>query len=465
MTALPVWAQQPDLNQLKGKMEQLEQMMQELKQQIAAAEAAQRGAAPGQAPTTQATKTQAPEQPSQAPGGATAEQVNSEPAPNPANGPEEGSTRMDIYGAAMFDTGYEGKSSNPNWFDVMRPTQLPSYSGQYGPGGNWFTSIRQSRFGVKTFTPTRFGELKTIFEFELFGTGVDAGQTTFRIRHAWGELGQIGAGQTWSPFMDPDVFPNSVEYWGPNGMVFFRNVQLRWTPWHKGDSNFMIALERPGASGSGGAYSDYLELQHIQPHLRAPDVSLHYRYASEWGHVQLAGIFRDIRWADTNPVPYDLSGSSLGWGVNLSANVKVSKEVLRLQSVYGDGIANYMNDATLDVAPENNFSNPQKPIKGKAVPVLGLVAFMDFNWNKYFTSTAGWSMVQMTNPSGSALSDFHRGNYALVNLLYYPVKNMFLGPELQFGTRDNWHDGFSASDWRVQFSVKYNFKYQLGGTQ
>ena len=64
-----------------------------------------------------------------------------------------------------------------------------------------------------------------MFEFELFGTGVDEGQTTFRLRHAYGELGGFGAGQTWSPFMDPDVFPNSLEYWGPTGMVFFRNVQ------------------------------------------------------------------------------------------------------------------------------------------------------------------------------------------------------------------------------------------------
>ena len=30
--------------------------------------------------------------------------------------------------------------------------------------------------------------------------------------------------------MDPDVFPNSIEYWGPTGMVFFRNVQVRWMP-------------------------------------------------------------------------------------------------------------------------------------------------------------------------------------------------------------------------------------------
>ena len=48
--------------------------------------------------------------------------------------------------------------------------------------------------------------------------------------------------------MDPDVFPNSLEYWGPNGMVFFRNVQLRWMPINKGNHQLWFAFERPGAS-------------------------------------------------------------------------------------------------------------------------------------------------------------------------------------------------------------------------
>ncbi|HVN32083.1 MAG TPA: DcaP family trimeric outer membrane transporter, partial [Thermoanaerobaculaceae bacterium] len=157
-----------------------------------------------------------------------------------------------LYGFAMLDMGYDAGQVNPDWFDVLRPSKLPSYEDEFGKDGNFYAGVRQSRLGFKAWVPTDVGELKTIFEFELFGTGVDAGQTTFRLRHAWGELGQIGAGQTWSPFMDPDVFPNSIEYWGPNGMVFFRNVQVRWTPWQEGDSNFMIALERPGASGDQG---------------------------------------------------------------------------------------------------------------------------------------------------------------------------------------------------------------------
>ena len=143
----------------------------------------------------------------------------------------------------MLDSGYDFGQIDPNWFDVVRPTQLPSFNNEFAPSGNVYASVRQTRFGVKSSTPTPFGDLNTIFEFELFGTGVDAGQTTFRLRHAYGELGQFGAGQTWSPFMDIGVFPNTVEYWGPNGMVFFRNVQVRWMPVRRKTGSVTLALE------------------------------------------------------------------------------------------------------------------------------------------------------------------------------------------------------------------------------
>ena len=155
--------------------------------------------------------------------------------------------------------------------------------------------------------------------------------------------------------MDIDVFPNTVEYWGPNGMVFFRNIQLRWTPWQKGDSNFMVAIERPGASGSGGAYSDFIALQNIQPRFPAPDFSAHYRYSSEWGHFQIAGIVREIKWHSLNPVPVDLSGSAVGWGVNLSSNIKVSKEKVVIKTDWMDTERTVYLDSRTHPAPTQTF--------------------------------------------------------------------------------------------------------------
>jgi hypothetical protein len=392
-----------------------------------------------------------------------------EPAPAPAAAvaqeaakPEE-KPRLDIYGFAMLDMGYQTKQNHPDWYDTLRPTKLPSYENEFGEDGRFFAGVRQSRLGVKGFIPTDLGEIKTIFEFELFGTGVDAGQTTFRLRHAWGELGQFGAGQTWSPFMDPDVFPNSVEYWGPNGMVFFRNVQFRWTPWQSGASRFAIALERPGASADQGIYQDRIELQGVKGRFPLPDLSAQFRYAKGWGHVQVAGILRQMKWDDTNDDDLDLTGDATGWGVNLSSNLKIQKHVARLQVAFGEGVQNYWNDAPVDIGIRNNFQDPRTPVVGEPLPILGIVAFLDLNWSDKWTSTVGYSLVDIDNSDAQADSAYKKGQYALANILFHPTPDVFLGPEIQWGKRENFRDGFTSDDLRIQFSAKYNFRLSLGG--
>jgi hypothetical protein len=158
----------------------------------------------------------------------------------------------------------------------------------------------------------------------MFGTGVDAGQTTIRLRHAYAELGKFGVGQYWSPFMDIDVFPNTVEYWGPTGMAFFRNIQFRYMP-IQGDSRLTFALERPGASADQGVYSGRVELNDVKPRFQYPDLSAEYRHAGNFGYVEIAGIVRSIKWEDLGQDQYDLSGDALGWGLNLSTNLNIGK--------------------------------------------------------------------------------------------------------------------------------------------
>jgi len=377
---------------------------------------------------------------------------------------EDSSHTMDIYGFVMLDNGYEVNQNDPDWFDVVRPTKLPSFANEFGTDGKWFASVRQSRFGVKTSTPTRLGDLTTQFEFELFGVGPDAGQTTIRLRHAYGELGQFGAGQTWSPFMDIDVFPNTIEYWGPSGMVFFRNVQLRWMP-IKGDYNRLtFALERPGASVDEGEYADRIELESVAPRFPYPDLSGEFRFGNEdWGYLELAGIVRYIEWKDQLPDQFDLSGDEVGWGVNLSSNLKLGNSTLRLQVVYGEGIENYMNDAPADIGIRNNFRDPRRPILGEALPVLGGVAFIDINWNDSMSSSIGYSMVDIDNSDGQSANAFNHGDYAIANILFTPVRNFLFGPELQYARRKNFRDGFTADDVRLQVSFKYSFSKTIGG--
>ena len=377
----------------------------------------------------------------------------------------EGETKADVYGFVMMDAGYNDQGIDPDWFDVQRPTKLAPIKDGFGKDGSTFFSARQTRFGIKTTTPTDMGELFTQFEWEMFGVGVDAGQTTIRLRHAYGQLGKWGAGQYWSPFMDIDVFPNTVEYWGPPGMAFFRNVQLRYMP-IQGDTRLTIALERPGASADQGTLADRVDLSGVKPLFPLPDLSAEYRKAIKKGYVEVAGIVRQIKWQDTNPAPPDLSGNVTGWGIHGSSNLKFGMDVLRLSVLYGEGIENYMNDAPVDVAPKSNTSTD-----GKALPVTGIVAFLDHTWNKKFTSSIGYSSVTIDNSDAQTADAFKLGQYALANVLYTPVPNVMMGVEGGWIHRENKQEGVvipgvgttaKVDQYHVQVSAKYNFALSLG---
>ena len=365
---------------------------------------------------------------------------------------------LEIYGFAMTDIGFNFDQINPAWFDALRVTKLPVSKNQYGTNGNTYFSVRQTRFGVKGYMPTPAGELTAVFDFDLFGVGVDEGQTTMRVRNAYGEIGRVLVGQTNTPFMDGDVFPNTLEYWGPTGMVFFRNIQIRYAAM-RGANELFIALERPGASADAGPYAGRIELDSVSSHFPVPDLSAHFKKSGDWGHVQLAGMLRYIGWKDLNTAGiYDISGNVIGWGLHLSTVINLTKrDVFRGSFVYGQGVENYMNDAPVDVGIVSNPGNARTPIKGKALPVTGIVAFLDHNWTSKLSTSIGYSSCHITNTELAKGSAYENGQYAIVNLLTTPFKNFLAGAELEYGQRTNFDGSYTANDVKLQFSFKYNF--------
>ncbi|HZI88709.1 MAG TPA: hypothetical protein VFD48_17890, partial [Pyrinomonadaceae bacterium] len=137
--------QTPEVDQLKERLQQLEDTVRELKGQINALE---EDKAPKVVEATYSTPP--PTQPA-------------EPAP-PKPQDSKGESTFEVYGFAMLDAGYQFKQNDPDWFDVVRPTKLPSFPNEFAPNGNTYFGVRQSRLGVRGSTPTQFGELKTQFE-------------------------------------------------------------------------------------------------------------------------------------------------------------------------------------------------------------------------------------------------------------------------------------------------------------
>jgi len=384
----------------------------------------------------------------------------------PAQAADEKS--FEIYGFAMVDAIQDSKRVDPNWMDAFRPSKIATPEGQFGTNGQSSVSVKQSRFGVKGVMPTdsAYGPVTFKFEFDFFGVGADAGQTTIRLRHVYGEWAGLLAGQTNSLFMDGDVFPNTIDYWGPCGMVFFRVPQIRYTAWSDGASKFSVAIEHATNDVDPGNIRLIDEFQNatVRGTRTVPDFTAQYRMDQSWGHAQAALMLRQISYEyQPNANTAFTKDSQTGWGINLSGHINVlEKDKILLQVVHGKGIATYMNDGGMDIAP-NAAYDPNAPVptlSAEAVPLTGILAYYDHYWNSQFSSSIGYSQTQVSNTNFQSTTTFHKGQYASGNLLWYPGKNVMLGAELLWGKRTD-NAGLTGDDVRVQFSVKYDFGVKL----
>lgn len=364
----------------------------------------------------------------------------------------------DIYGFGQVDVIYDTNQMDPAWDDAFRPSKIPTDPNLYGTEGQTSISVKQSRFGAKASGEAGGHKWETKFEFDLFGTGVDAGQTTFRLRHAYGRWGPVLGGQTNSLFMDGDLFPNVIDYWGPTGMVFLRNPQLRFYIMDNPEWNIAVAVEKPGNDIDAGLLRSFdpSRFGNLQNDEELPDFTAQVRYSGDWGHVQLAGILRKVGFETPGNPGSEPKGSETGWGLNLGTVVNVQPATFRVGIVYGEGIASYMNDGGMDMAPRITSVGPPPRGEAEVVPLLGVTAYVDLAWTDTLSSSLGYSFTEVDNTNFQEPGAFHRGDYASGNLLWTPVPQVMTGAEVLWGKRTD-NDGVTADDVRFQMSFKVSF--------
>jgi hypothetical protein len=369
---------------------------------------------------------------------------------------------LELYGFVQLDAIQDFNRVNPDWDSTLRPSRIPTEEGQFGGDGQSIFSVKQSRLGAKASGMLAGKPYEAKFEFDLYGTGVDAGQTTIRIRHMYAKWGPFLAGQTNSLFMDGDIFPNVIDYWGPTGMVFVRTPQLRWTFLDRNGWTAAVALEHPSDDIDPGNIRliDENIAANIQGNEELPDLTAALRYGGSWGHVRLAGILRRIGYDTKGTEDNEPDGQETGWGINATTAIKLGMATPRLGVVYGRGIATYMNDGGMDLAPSiSTIFEPPSVIlipEAEAVKLLGVTAYVDLQWSKKLSSAVGYSFTKVDNTNFQDPTAFHKGEYASANLLYTPADNVLAGLEYLWGRRTD-NDGEKGTDSRLQATFKWSF--------
>ncbi len=376
--------------------------------------------------------------------------------------------RYEVYGTVQADAIYDFGRVDPDWNDASRPSKIPVQDKRvFGDDGEAIISPRQSRFGSRTYHKTSIGDFSTWIEFDLFAFGNDAGEVEPNTRHLWVEWGEHwGFGQTDSNFMDIDIFPNTIDYWGATGMAFVRKPHIRYKQ-TVGDAGsfWAVALEDPSSDVDAG---DVREIDPdladaLQPKDSLPDFSARWRGEHNWGHYQVAGLLRKLEvetasdglGGNPNNTPKE---DTLGWGLNLTSVLNVGRfasglgrDQLKLGLIFGEGIASYFNDGGTAIGLKIGGLEP--------VESLGLVAYYDHYWDAHWSTSIGWSMHQQDNTELQSSDAYERGQIAQANLLY-SYENFLTGIEAIWMQREN-NNGEDNDDFRIQYSLKYSFSRKL----
>jgi hypothetical protein len=327
--------------------------------------------------------------------------------------------------------------------DSFIPSSIPIPS-ESSPS-NFNVSIRESRFSTDFRMPvSNIGTARMFMQFDFFGSN---GATTPRLRHAYAQIANILVGQTFTNFMDPDAWPDSLDAQGPTPGLNVRLPQARYSfALGKGASG-AVSVEMPNSQ-----INFSLNGATAVPITPAPDGALKFRYEWERGHLQVSSVFRELAVLLPNGGSQE---SSLGWGVNVSGTMRVyGRDNIVYQLAYGHGISRYAGDTGgmgLDATPRT-----ETDLSLRALPLFGPYIGYQHWWTRSVRSSATFGLVHLQNTEFQPDTTYHKSTYSSANIIWNPVGSLSFGAEFLYGWVEE-KSGAHADAPRFQVTGRYAF--------
>jgi len=297
--------------------------------------------------------------------------------------------------------------------------------------------------------PEMPGDPRFYYQNDFFGAGDK--EYEFRVQHLYGQLYNLVIGQTYSVFEDPDVWPDTVDYEGPNSMIWARRPLIHYMVGLEENLKLTFGIEQPN-SYVPDLFGVPSPAGDVSPYSRYPDAAAQIRWQdAEVGHLELAGIVREI---GANSATFGRD-EVIGGGVNLSGSLQVSgNDVILGQLTYGKGIGGLCNDTSFEK------SDAAFDLGGhlQALRYFGALLAFTHTWSDRFQSTASYGYVRLGSQPTQGPFAYDVTQYASANLVVQPFKefeNVAMGLEFLWGEKEV-RNGNEGNLWRVQFGVRYS---------
>jgi DcaP outer membrane protein len=298
---------------------------------------------------------------------------------------------------------------------------------------------RETRFNLDLRSNgTGRHRFRAFVEGDFFGDN-----NAFRLRHGYGEFGPLLGGQTWSTFQDISARGLTIDFEGPDGEVFVRQAMIRFT--HTIDANWTVAVAAENPS------PQFAVPGNLAGSARAamPDIPGYVRYQRGSGHVQVAGLVRQLRFDSTSDAADDTA--TVGWGLNTTFVLPIRAGYQLLgQFAIGEGTGRYiegLSGQNLDALLSSTGS-----IQGIRTQ-SGNLGYIH-TWSATVKSGLNFSTSYVEDDAALPSTAIDRLMDVRGNLIWTPYRLVDIGGELLWGERRN-KNGASGDAWRFQFAVIY----------
>ncbi|RUM33424.1 MAG: hypothetical protein DSY58_09205 [Desulfobulbus sp.] len=273
-------------------------------------------------------------------------------------------TTMKLYGYAKLDAMWTDQDGGGKF--AYTPSAVLLDKDEDAHADNAFLMhARQTRLGFATSTDTPYGKFNTKIEGDFYGSGgneVYSNSWGFRLRRAYGELGNFLIGQEWSTFVDLAAYPETIDFGGAVGSLFIRQAMIRYSQGFEGGS-FQFAIENPESNfatktiDANGVESD---ASFGSGNEVMPDIIARLNLDPAFGHFSVVGMLRRLsydgvpfagntfgysagRFGEHSDAGHGPSDDTLGYAVSLNAVIPTfGKDNFHFEANYGTALGRYL---------------------------------------------------------------------------------------------------------------------------